>query len=76
MEAQTLDALLTLKGIPAHPIYPVRTVAELLWCSPRTVRRLIRERKLAALHRERRIIGIPHADLTSYLEAKNGGSEK
>jgi excisionase family DNA binding protein len=76
MEAPTLDALLTLRGVPASPIYPVRTVAELLWISPRTVRRLIRDGKFAALRRERRIIGIPHTNLTAYLGAKNGGSEK
>jgi len=73
MEAHTLAALLKLRGIDPQPLYPVRTVADLLWCSPLTVRKLIRLGKLTAIRRGRPIIGIPHDALVVYLEEKNGG---
>lgn len=56
-------------------IYPVVIVSEILGLTPRSVRRLIRQGGLRAIHRRRSIIGVTHAALVSFLTTgrENGG---
>jgi hypothetical protein len=53
--------LLQARGITPLGLYPVTAVAEILWISPPSVRRLIRLGKLQAIRRRRSILGVTHA---------------
>jgi excisionase family DNA binding protein len=68
-----ITELLKLRGMKARDLYTTTDAARLLGVHRVSVCRMIRKEDIRALRRGRAIIGILHADLSAFLEAKNGG---
>jgi len=71
-----LTELLNARGMEPQELYSTAIVAAVLGVHRVSVCRLINRGDLQSIRRGRRIIGITHAALAAFLEAKNRGCAK